>query len=164
MQRWFAVVLLFCLPVLGCGSGPVQPSQGVSEWSGTYSGALNFKGCSTSPCTGDSFILTLTQSASFSTPGEFSPTVNVAGTDETTGKHVTGSGTALYTGAAPIGPGNGQATLTITTNLGSLFLSGSGSSTTKSPIVFTSIAVNNAVTINGATVKGPLYLGMLTRQ
>src|SRR5579884_239622 len=116
MQRLLAVVLL--LSALGCGStshiappnsgsGSTSPSA-VSVWSGTYTGQLNFNGCvaGTLSCGGDSITLSISQYPSSVIPGEFDPKITITGTDDTEHTSFTGSGTSVYTGAAPSGPGN----------------------------------------------------------
>jgi hypothetical protein len=153
--------------LVGCGgsssSGTMKPPPTpVSTWAGTYTGQLNFSGCpGTTPCGGDTITLNISEAAIGT---GFSPTLTITGTDATTKQNFTGTGTALYTGAAPIG-GSSSTTATATITLGdSLFILGSGSAPTGSPVLIQTCVINNTSTSNGNTVKGPKYLGTLTRQ
>lgn len=139
------------------------PAAPVSTWAGTYTGSLNLKGCPTPvPCGGDSFTLTIAEAADPANPGEFLPALTISGTDLTAA--FTGSGTALYTGAAAIG-GSSETTATVSLSSGqSLFLFGSGSAPTGDPVIIQTIAVSNTLAIGSTLVKGPQYFGVLTRQ
>lgn len=161
-----ALVLLFLFS--GCGGGTGSSISGtppapVSTWAGTYAGTLNFSGCpSTGPCSGDAVSMAITEAANTTIPGEFSPTLTFTGTDTTANKTISGTGTALYYGAAPVGPGSEStnANANITPG-GSIFLAGNGQSST-GPVLIQTIAVRNTTTVNGTVVVGPLY-GTLTR-
>jgi hypothetical protein len=166
-MRMIGFAALLFVACSGCGGsnsgGTMSPAPApVSTWAGTYTGSLNFSGCpSTTPCGGDTITLTISEAAS---GNEFSPTLTISGTDATTKQNFTGSGTALYTGAAPIG-GSETTTATATISPGdSLFIAGSGSAPTGSPVLIQSCVINNTTVTNGTTVKGPKYLGTLTRQ
>lgn len=171
-MKYLCVALLLCCSTAfsGCGGASIAPHTSsitpTSTWAGTYTGSLDFSGCQTSvPCGGDSISLTIAEAANTAVPGEFSSTITVTGADSTSGKTFTGSGTVLYDGAAPVGPGSEDTNATISISLGdSMFLAGSGSVNTKSPVLIQTIAVNNSNNVNGASVKGPLFMGNLTRQ
>jgi hypothetical protein len=160
-------VLLFALALIcGCGGGTGSsmsgvPSAPVSTWAGNYSGNLKFTGCpGTTPCGGDAATITISEAASGT---GFSPALIFSGTDSTSKQTITGTGTALYAGAAPVGPGSEStnANANITPG-GSIYLLGSGQSTS-GPVLVQTIAINNTSTVAGAAVKGPLYFGTLTR-
>lgn len=181
----YLIALLLLTTVVGCGGTsmtaktpptqttnppspppPPPPPEPTSTWAGTYTGNLNFKGCpSTIPCGGDAITIKIAEAENPSIPEEFVPDLTITGTDTTTGDTFTGTGTALYDGAAPVGPGTEDTTATATITLGdSLFLLGTGSSITSAPVDIQTIAVNNSIAVGGSTVKGPLYFGTLTRQ
>ncbi len=164
MQRLFGLV--FLCAVTGCG-GSTSPftAAATSTWAGTYTGNLEFSGCpGTTACGGDSVTITISESPNPAIPGEFSPTLTITGTDSTKNETITGTGTALYYGAAPTGPGSSDTNANATISPGgSIFLSGSGQSTT-GPVLIDTIVVNNASTVTGVgIVKGSLYFGTLTR-
>jgi hypothetical protein len=159
-----AAVLLM---IGGCGgNAPISESSAasVSTWAGTYSGNLDFSGCPNSnPCGGDVVTLTISEGPNASIPGEFYPTITVSGTDSTTKETITGTGTALYYGSAPVGAGSEDTNANaIITPGGSIFLLGSGQSAT-GPVLIQTIAVHNTSTVAGVVQGGPLYFGTLTR-
>lgn len=159
MRNLWGVALLCAL--VGCGGGSRTAFAPVSTWAGTYTGNLKFSGCpGTIPCGGDALSITISEAAS----GDgFSPALTITGNDSTSKEAISGSGTAIYTGTAPIGPGSSETTANATiTPGGAIFLFGNGQSNT-GPVLIQTIAVNNANTVNGSVVKGPLYFGTLTR-
>lgn len=170
MNKYVLSLAVLCAAVTGCGgrsSGAlsIPPPAPVSTWAGTYAGALDFKGCPTaSPCGGDTVSLTISEAVNASIPGEFSPTITVSGTDTTTHQAITGTGSVLSYGAAPVGAGSesttGNATLTPG---GIIFMSGSGSSQT-GPVLIQTISVKSGSVVNGSIVSGAQYFGVLTRQ
>lgn len=164
-------VMVGMVVVSGCGGGSITSkptAASVSEWAGTYVGTINFNGCpSAAPCGGDSITLTIADSADSSHPGEFLATITASGMDSTLSKTFSANGTVLYAGAAPVGPGNTTTTGAIyfSNGLGGdFFMTGSGASTTSSPVLIDTIALN-ALVMNGATAtKGSTFYGMLTRK
>jgi len=162
-------VFLLCLSAFGCGTKPVTSSTmpTVSVWAGTYAGQLNFSGClaGTTSCGGDSITLSISEASNATIPGEFDPRITISGTDESTNAAFTGSGNALYFGAAPIGPGNGTTTATATLSNGySLSLLSYESSATTAPEVTTKITVYKAISVNGSLVSSGVALGVLNRR
>lgn len=166
MAKTLMSLLVAVCFVVGCGGATVGSSnqQTVSAWTGTYTGQLDFKGCpSTSPCGGDTITLTLTQPSVGL--NEFSSSLTVSGTDNTTNAQFSGTGDALETNPAPAGPGSQQTNASLQISLGdNLSFGGSGSSSTSAPVVMQTVAVYNAVQSNGTWIRGALYLGTLSRQ
>lgn len=165
-----ALMVLTSLLFAGCGGGSTpqtstSPTAATSVWAGKYTGELNFSGCpSTSPCGGDSISVTVSEASDPAIPGQFLPNLAITGVDNTTMQNFTGTGTAVYTGAAPVGPGSFNTNATITTSLGdSLMVIGSGSVQNSSAIHMTTGAVHSFTVSNGVIVVGP-YLGSLSRQ
>jgi len=160
-----ALMLLVLTLCIGCGGGSKSSSTPTSTWAGTYTGDLNFSGCpSETACGGDSITVTVTEAPDPANPGQFLPGLTITGVDNTTGQPFTGSGTALYDGGAPAGPGSFETTATIATSLGdSLFVAGTGSSPNSSPVLIQTGAVHSYTVVNGVNVQGP-YLGTLSRQ
>lgn len=161
------LLLAMLLVIAGCGgqgNGALGGATPVSPWSGTYSGSLNFKGCSgTTPCGGDGVTLTVSQAANPTVAGEFETSLTISGADSTTKDALAGSGITTSPVAADTGPAQDSATATASiTPGGSLFFLGSGTSTTSAPAVFQTIQVSEWVTTNGVGAKGA-YLGTLTR-
>ena len=170
-RRTSPAIWLFTLGIVaitacgGGGGGSTSTPAPTSTWAGTYTGNLNFSGCpSSTSCGGDSIAITIAEAPNPSIPGEFLPALTITGVDNTTKESFTGTGTALYDGAAPTGPGSSDTNATITISLGdSLQLLGSGSSTTSSPVLIQTCLVHSYTVVKGANVQGP-YLGTLTRQ
>jgi len=168
---WMAVALFGGCVISGCGGGGISSSKppSVSAWAGTYSGTLNFKGCpSSTSCGGDVITLTISDPADSSHPGEFLATITASGQDSTISKSFSGNGRVLYAGAAPTGPGtmstNGAMYLSNGLSY-NFFMSGSGSSTSSSPVLIDKIDAYTLVLTNGTTpTKGSAYFGTLTRK
>jgi hypothetical protein len=163
MRDVFLAALVSCAICGGCGgSTAIQTAAPISTWAGTYTGNLDFNGCpSSTSCGGDAVTITISEAPDGT---GFSPTLTVTGMDNTKNEAITGTGTALYDGAAPAGGGSEDtnANATITPG-GSIVLLGSGQSAS-GPVLIQTIAVHNTSTVNGAIVSGPLYFGTLTRQ
>ena len=152
----------------GTGSGTTTPPPSssntpTSTLSGTYSGTLNTSGCPTvGACSGTPFSITLTQQPNASAPGQFLTSVAVTGTNN--GAAFFGSGTATYLEAAAAGPGTASNNAYVVTNTGlQIYVDGTGTSATSSPVLVNSLSVHNVVQANGQNSAGPLYYGLLTR-
>lgn len=160
-------LLFFLTACGGDGATSTLTAATTSTWEGTYTGDVNFSGCpSTSPCGGDSLTLTITEAPNPAIPGEFLPQLAITGSDNTTGKSFTGTGTALYDGAAPEGPGGTTTWAYITISLGgqNLALLGNGTSSTSSPIDIQTCLVHSYTLVSGVGNVAGAYLGTLTRQ
>lgn len=169
-----AIAALALLLLSGCGSNPSatgptktvgnsgSTSTAVSMWDGSYTGTLNLKGCQTvGACSGDQVTMQITQTASGSS---FSSSLLIKETNVTLNQVLAWSGKAVYTGAAPAGPGTQDTTATMTTSTGqTILVSGVGSSSTTDPVLMQSLSVYNYPMTNGVGSKGA-YLGTLTRK
>jgi hypothetical protein len=163
----FSVAISLFLIACGGNSGGGSTTTPTSTWAGTYSGNLNFGGCpGETPCGGDSITITITEAPNPSIPGEFLPALTITGVDNTSNHSFTGTGTALYDGAAPEGPGDETTWAYITISLGgqNLALLGSGASTTTSPIDIQTCLVHSYTVVSGVGNVAGAYLGTLTRQ
>lgn len=176
MKAILSSVLLLIL-LSGCGANPSAktttgggsttppPSSTtpVSTVSGTYTGTLNTKGCpSIGACGGNTFTITLTQQPNASVAGQFITSVAVIGTDN--GASFSGSGTATYLDAATAGPGTTAGNVSVVTNTGlQIYLQGTGTSSTSSPVLVNSMSAYSVVDKNGQGTPGTTYYGLLTR-
>lgn len=168
LMKTFAALFLLVF-LTSCGGGGATStltSTPTSVWAGTYTGQLNFSGCpNETACGGDSITIAISEAPDPAIPSEFLPTLTITGIDNTSKQSFTGTGTALYYGAAPTEPGSMETWASITISLGySLDILGSGSSTpSSSPVLIRTGVVSLCKVVNGSCTAGS-YLGTLTRQ
>jgi hypothetical protein len=115
--------------------------------------------------------ITITEATNPALPGEFLPALTITGINNTTGETFTGTGTALYDGAAPVGPGTFQTSATITTNVAVttgatdyLYFLGTGASANTGPEVAQTIGVTVGNLVTGEPIQYTAPIGTLTRQ